>query len=132
MLGVDLKLIKHWQDHTKEHFKEEEKDMLPRLESVRRMQREEGNVPDKSNSGWASEAMGTMEMTHSKLFPFFMTGLMPQEAVQYLDLVCRCTKNTRHLVSMLRSLAERLEDANPLIIHNNPTRLYEHLLVKSP
>ncbi|KAI5003666.1 hypothetical protein ZWY2020_030826 [Hordeum vulgare] len=128
-LSVRLKAL---QDHTKEHFKEEEKDMLPRLESVRRMQREEGNVPDKSNSGWASEAMGTMEMTHSKLFPFFMTGLMPQEAVQYLDLVCRCTKNTRHLVSMLRSLAERLEDANPSIIHNNPTRLYEHLLVKSP
>lgn len=128
-LSVRLKAL---QDHTKEHFKEEEKDMLPRLESVRRMQREEGNVPDKSNSGWASEAMGTMEMTHSKLFPFFMTGLMPQEAVQYLDLVCRCTKNTRHLVSILRSLAERLEDANPSIIHNNPTRLYEHLLVKSP
>uniref|UniRef100_A0ACD5WLY9 Uncharacterized protein n=1 Tax=Avena sativa TaxID=4498 RepID=A0ACD5WLY9_AVESA len=128
-LAVRLKAL---QDHTKEHFKEEEKDMLPRLESVRRMQREEGSVADKSNSGWASEAMDTMEMTHSKLFPFFMTGLMPQEAMQYLDLVCRCTKNTRHLVSMLRSLAERLEDANPSIIHNNPTRLYEHLLVKSP
>ncbi|KAM0918961.1 hypothetical protein ACQ4PT_008533 [Festuca glaucescens] len=128
-LAVRLKAL---QDHTKEHFKEEEKDMLPRLESVRRMQREEGSVADKSNSGWASEAMDTMEMTHSKLFPFFMTGLMPQEAMQYLDLVCRCTKNTRHLVSMLRSLAERLEDANPSIIHNNPTKLYEHLLVKSP
>ncbi|XP_047056575.1 uncharacterized protein LOC124662826 [Lolium rigidum] len=99
-LAVRLKAL---QDHTKEHFKEEEKDMLPRLESVRRMQREEGSVADKSNSGWASEAMDTMEMTHSKLFPFFMTGLMPQEAMQYLDLVCRCTKNTRHLVSMLRS-----------------------------
>lgn len=128
-LSIRLKAL---QDHTKEHFKEEEKDMLPRLEGVRRMQREEGSVSDKSNSGWASEAMGTMEMTHSKLFPFFMTGLMPQEAVQYLDLVCRCTSNTRHLVSMLRSLAERLEDANPSIIHNNPTKLYEHLLVKSP
>ena len=128
-LSVRLKAL---QDHTKEHFKEEEKELLPRLEGVRRMQREEGSVSDKSNSGWASEAMGTMEMTHSKLFPFFMTGLMPQEAVQYLDLVCRCTKNTRHLVSMLRSLAERLEDANPSIIHNNPTKLYEHLLVKSP
>jgi len=121
-----------WQDHTKEHFKEEESDMLPRLEGVRRMQREEGKVSDKSNSAWASEALATMEVTHSKLFPFFMTGLLPQEAVQYLDLIFRCTKNTRHLVSMLRSLAERLEDANPSIIHNNPTKLYEHLLVKSP
>ncbi|XP_052150476.1 uncharacterized protein LOC127768859 [Oryza glaberrima] len=128
-LSVRLKAL---QDHTKEHFKEEERELLPRLEGVRRMQREEGNVSDKSNTAWASEAMGTMEMTHSKLFPFFMTGLLPQEAMQYLDLVCRCTKNTRHLVSMLRSLAERLEDANPAIIHNNPTKLYEHLLVKSP
>ncbi|RLN23166.1 uncharacterized protein C2845_PM07G29490 [Panicum miliaceum] len=128
-LSVRLKAL---QDHTKEHFKEEESDMLPRLEGVRRMQREEGKVSDKSNSAWASEALATMEVTHSKLFPFFMTGLLPQEAMQYLDLICRCTKNTRHLVSMLRSLAERLEDANPSIIHNNPTKLYEHLLVKSP
>lgn len=96
------------------------------------MQREEGKVSDKSSSAWASEAVSTMEVTHSKLFPFFMTGLLPQEAMQYLDIICRCTKNTRHLVSVLRSLAERLEDANPSIIHNNPTKLYEHLLVKSP
>ncbi|XP_062226810.1 uncharacterized protein LOC133925019 [Phragmites australis] len=128
-LSVRLKAL---QDHTKEHFKEEESELLPRLEAVRRMQREEGKVSDKSNSAWASEAIGTMEVTHSKLFPFFMTGLLPQEALQYLDLVCRCMKNTRHLVSMLRSLAERLEDANPSIIHNNPTKLYEHLLLKSP
>ncbi|KAF8717089.1 hypothetical protein HU200_026201 [Digitaria exilis] len=128
-LSVRLKAL---QDHTKEHFKEEESDLLPRLEGVRRMQREEGKVSDKSSSAWASEAVSTMEVTHSKLFPFFMTGLLPQEAMQYLDIICRCTKNTRHLVSMLRSLAERLEDANPSIIHNNPTKLYEHLLVKSP
>uniref|UniRef100_A0A0A9CSS7 Hemerythrin-like domain-containing protein n=1 Tax=Arundo donax TaxID=35708 RepID=A0A0A9CSS7_ARUDO len=128
-LSVRLKAL---QDHTKEHFKEEENELFPRLEAVRRMQREEGKVSDKSSSAWASEAISAMEVTHSKLFPFFMTGLLPQEAVQYLDLVCRCTKNTRHLVSMLRSLAERLEDANPSIIHNNPTKLYEHLLVKSP
>uniref|UniRef100_A0A0A9CWT8 Hemerythrin-like domain-containing protein n=1 Tax=Arundo donax TaxID=35708 RepID=A0A0A9CWT8_ARUDO len=128
-LSVRLKAL---QDHTKEHFKEEESDLLPRLEAVRRMQREEGKISDKSSSAWASEAISTMEVTHSKLFPFLMTGLLPQEAVQYLDLVCRCTKNTRHLVSMLRSLAERLEDANPSIIHNNPAKLYEHLLVKSP
>jgi hypothetical protein len=132
MFGAFLISTKHWQDHTKEHFKEEESDLLPRLEQVRRMQREEGKVSDKSSSAWASEAVAAMEMTHSKLFPFFMTGLLPHEAMQYLDLVCRCTKNTRHLVSMLRSLAERLEDANPSIIHNNPTKLYEHLLVKSP
>ncbi|KAL6616421.1 hypothetical protein ACP70R_038691 [Stipagrostis hirtigluma subsp. patula] len=128
-LSVRLKAL---QDHTKEHFKEEESELLPRLEAVRRMQREEGKVSDKSSSAWASEVIGTMEVTHSKLFAFFMTGLLPQEAVQYLDLICRCTKNTRHLVCMLRSLAERLEDANPSIIHNNPTKLYEHLLVKSP
>ncbi|KAF8775242.1 hypothetical protein HU200_004645 [Digitaria exilis] len=128
-LSVRLKAL---QDHTKEHFKEEESDLLPRLEGVRRMQREEGKVSDKSSSAWASEAVSTMEVTHSKLFPFFMTGLLPQEAMQYLDIICRCTKNTRHLVSVLRSLAERLEDANPSIIHNNPTKLYEHLLVKSP
>uniref|UniRef100_A0A804QYC2 Uncharacterized protein n=2 Tax=Zea mays TaxID=4577 RepID=A0A804QYC2_MAIZE len=115
--------LKALQDRTKEHFKEEESDLLPRLEQVRRMQREEGKVSGRSSSAWASEAVSTMEMTHSKLFPFFMTGLLPQEAMQYLDLVCRCTKNTRHLVSMLRSLAERLEDANPSIIHNNPTKL---------
>ncbi|KAG8054662.1 hypothetical protein GUJ93_ZPchr0001g30397 [Zizania palustris] len=82
-LSIRLKAL---QDHTKEHFKEEEKELLPRLEGVRRMQRDEGNVSDKSNTAWASEAMGTMEMTHSKLFAFFMTGLLPQEAMQYLDL----------------------------------------------
>ncbi|KAL5223185.1 hypothetical protein ABZP36_027898 [Zizania latifolia] len=85
-LSIRLKAL---QDHTKEHFKEEEKELLPRLEGVRRMQREEGNVSDKSNTAWASEAMGAMEMTHSKLFAFFMTGLLPQEAMQYLDLCVR-------------------------------------------
>ncbi|KAL6840099.1 hypothetical protein ACP4OV_029909 [Aristida adscensionis] len=128
-LSVRLKAL---QDHTKEHFKEEENELLPRLEAVRRMQREEGKVRDKSSSAWASEAISTMEVTHSKLFPFFMTGLLPQEAMQYLDLTCRCTKNTRQLVCMLRSLAERLEDSNPSIIHNNPAKMYELLLVKSP
>jgi hypothetical protein len=52
------------------------------------MQREEGKVSDNSSSTWASEAVATMEVTHSKPFPFFMTGLLPQEAMKYLDLVC--------------------------------------------
>jgi hypothetical protein len=44
---------------------------------------------------------------------------------------CTDARRTHDIWLLLRSLAEHLEDANLLIIHN-PTKLYEHLLVKSP
>lgn len=104
------------QEHCKEHFKEEERELIPLFDAANRMLREEGNT----SSRWAEEVMGAMEATHSqRLFPFFMAGLLPQEAVQYLDIVCRCIADKHHVVSMLRSLVASLEGKHPHSVISN-------------
>lgn len=77
---------------------------------------EEENAPLSSLS-WTEQLMSTMETTHSpRLFPFLMAGLRPEEAMQYLALVCRHKQDQHQLVSMLRSLIAYLEtkDMPPL------------------
>ncbi|OAY76979.1 hypothetical protein ACMD2_18167 [Ananas comosus] len=114
---VNLSLrLKTLLEHCKEHFKEEERELIPLFDAANRMLREEGNT----SSRWAEEVMRAMEATHSqRLFPFFMAGLLPQEAVQYLDIVCRCIADKHHVVSMLRSLVASLEGKHPHSVISN-------------
>ncbi|XP_072999912.1 uncharacterized protein [Typha latifolia] len=97
--------LKTLQEHCKEHFQEEERELLPLFEAACRARREE-----RDNSRWLEQMMGAMGATHSHLFPFFMAGLLPQEAMQYVDLVCRWIKDSQRVVSMLRSLTVPWEE----------------------
>lgn len=46
-----------------------------------------------------------MQGTHSHLFNLFIEGLLPWEAMQYLDLIMRC-KDEERAASMLRRIIE--------------------------
>ncbi|KAF3332050.1 Hemerythrin HHE cation binding domain-containing protein [Carex littledalei] len=101
--------LKNLQEHCKEHFREEEKELFPLIDSVYRMQRIEGDISNWSNSGWVGQVVSATELTHSRLFPFFIAGLLPQEAMEYVDLICRSTRDPQQLASMLQSLTSLLE-----------------------
>ncbi|WOL03499.1 hypothetical protein Cni_G12219 [Canna indica] len=100
--------FKTLEEHFKKHFQGEEKNLLPLLEMAITIQREEGE--DDSPTVWMNQVMQLMEATHSpRLFPFFMAGLLPEEAVQYIGIICRYTMDQHRLISMLQSLIIYLE-----------------------
>lgn len=107
------------QEHCKEHFKGEEKDLLPLLEAAERTQIEEEN---NTSSSFVEQIMLLMESTHSHLFPFFMAGLLPHEAMQYVDLVCLYTCDQQRVATMLKSLTTLTEGAHPPSICNIPLK----------
>lgn len=115
LLNLSLR-FKTLQEHYKEHFKEEEKELLPLLEAVERMQIQLGN--DDASSSLVEKVMAFMEGTHSHLFPFFMAGLLPHEAMEYVDLVSLRTRDQQRVVAMLRSLTIRTEGTHPPFICN--------------
>lgn len=41
------------------------------------------------------QSLDVMPSTHSHLLKFFMEGLLPHEAMLYLDLITRCTDKDR-------------------------------------
>ncbi|KAK1275404.1 hypothetical protein QJS04_geneDACA011743 [Acorus gramineus] len=86
------------QENTREHFMEEERDLLSLLED------EEG-VIDK--------CIEVMESTHSHLFPFFISSLLPHEAIHYLSLLLRFCSNQARLVSTFRSLTAHMDALPP-------------------
>lgn len=96
--------LNKFQDHCKEHFEEEEKKLLPLLQEAEMARRHEGNGP-WSSLVWANNVMNLMEKTHSdQLFPFLIAGLSPNEAVQYIDIMCRCANDDLKLLPVLHSV----------------------------
>lgn len=83
-LSVRLKKLK---DHCREHFEEEEKELLPLMEAVELSKLQQEKV--------MQQCMDVMRETHSHLFRFFMEGLRPLDAMQYLDMIKRYCDNVR-------------------------------------
>ncbi|XP_068661733.1 uncharacterized protein [Aristolochia californica] len=90
--------LKTLQEHCKEHFEEEEADLLPLLE-------EAGMSREQQERAVGQYLEEVMEASHSHLFQFLISGLLPAEAMQYLDLISRCCSRQR-AATMLRSLIE--------------------------
>ncbi|KAG1331698.1 hypothetical protein COCNU_02G016660 [Cocos nucifera] len=111
--------FKTLQEHCKEHFKEEEKELLPLLAAAERTQIEEEN---NTSSSFVEQMMLLMESTHSHLFPFFMAGLLPHEAMQYVDLVCLYTCDQQRVAAMLKSLITLTEGTHPPSICTTPLK----------
>ncbi|XP_050211075.1 uncharacterized protein LOC126661297 [Mercurialis annua] len=89
--------LKSLLKHCKEHFEEEERDVLPLMEAVELTKEEGVRVLE--------QCFDVMQGSHSHLLNFLMEGLLPCEAMLYLDLILRC-KHEERAGSMLRSLIE--------------------------
>lgn len=89
--------LKSLQENCKEHFEEEEKGILPLLEGAELSQGQQDKLLDQS--------LDVMPSTHSHLLRFFMEGLLPHEAILYLDLITRCIHKDRS-ASIYRFLVE--------------------------
>ncbi|KAF6153396.1 hypothetical protein GIB67_003586 [Kingdonia uniflora] len=80
--------------HCKEHS-EEERHLLPLLEDLGLSKERQWNM--------MKQCLEVMESTHSQLFRFMIEGLLPREAMQYLNMIIRYSDKER-AVRMLSSL----------------------------
>ncbi|KAJ9540150.1 hypothetical protein OSB04_026656 [Centaurea solstitialis] len=89
--------LKALQGNCKEHFEEEEKGILPLMEGA--------ELSELQQDKLLEQTLDVMPATHSNLLRFFMEGLLPHEAMLYLDLITRCTHKDRS-ASIYRFLVE--------------------------
>lgn len=80
-LAVRLKTL---QKRCKQHFDEEEKQLLPLIEATDEMS-------EKKQKVILGQCYDLMKATHTHLFDFFLKGLLPQDGMQYLDIFMRCS-----------------------------------------
>lgn len=85
--------LKSLQEHCKQHFVEEDRDLLPLMEAVELSNEQQKRVME--------QCLDVMQGTHSHLFNFLLEGLLPREAMQYLDLITSCD-NKERTASVLR------------------------------
>ncbi|GFZ11252.1 hypothetical protein Acr_22g0006500 [Actinidia rufa] len=89
--------LKTLQDNCKEHFEEEERELLPLMEAA--------ELSKEQQEKLLEQCLDVMQGTHSHLFHFFIEGLLPQDALYYLDMVIRSSSKER-VASMLRMIVE--------------------------
>ncbi|KAD5961880.1 hypothetical protein E3N88_13353 [Mikania micrantha] len=89
--------LKSLQENCKQHFEEEERGILPLMEAAELTQGQQERLLE--------QCLDVMPSTHSHLLRFFMEGLLPQEAMLYLDFITRCTHKDR-AASIYRFLVE--------------------------
>ncbi|PHU00256.1 hypothetical protein BC332_30043 [Capsicum chinense] len=95
-LSTRLKTLK---ERCKKHFEEEEKNLLPLMEAAEMSKAQQDKVLD--------QCLDVMHGTHSHLFRFFMEGLLPPDAMHYLDMLSRCSDQNR-VSSMLRLIVDKV------------------------
>ncbi|KAJ6986607.1 uncharacterized protein [Populus alba] len=81
-------------EHSKEHFQEEERDVLPLMEAMELSKEQQLRVLE--------QCFDVMQGTHSHLFSSFIHGLLPREAMQYLDLIISCKEEKLVAPMLLR------------------------------
>ncbi|KAG8380655.1 hypothetical protein BUALT_Bualt06G0038500 [Buddleja alternifolia] len=79
--------LKKLKGNCKQHFEEEERELMPLMEATELNKSQQGKVLQQS--------LDVMRETHSHLFRFFMEGLRPHDAMQYFDLIKRYCDNVR-------------------------------------
>lgn len=67
------------QKHCKQHFEEEERDLLPLMEAMELSKEQEKRE--------LMECLNVMQGTHSHMLNFFLEGLLPLEAMHYLRFI---------------------------------------------
>ncbi|KAF7820434.1 hemerythrin HHE cation-binding domain protein [Senna tora] len=89
--------LKSLQGQCKQHFKEEEVELLPLMEAVEMSKEQEQNAVEQS--------FEVMQATHSRLLKFLLEGLSPHDSMKYLDLISNC-RNREKKEAMLRMIVE--------------------------
>lgn len=85
------------QENCRDHFDEEERNLLPLMEAAELTKSQQKKVVE--------QCIDVMKGTHSNLFNFFIEGLLPHEAMEYLELVMTCLDKEK-AISVLRILVE--------------------------
>ncbi|KDP43382.1 hypothetical protein JCGZ_26482 [Jatropha curcas] len=89
--------LKSLLEHSKKHFEEEERVILPLMEAV--------ELSKEQQMRTLEQCFDLMQGTHSHLFNFLLEGLLPWEAMHYLDLIISC-KDEERAASMLQRIIE--------------------------
>lgn len=74
--------LKSLQEQCKQHFAEEETQLLPLMEAVEMSGEQQKRV--------VLQCLDVMQGSHSHLMNFLLEGLLPEEAMKYLDLIIIC------------------------------------------
>ncbi|KAK4279505.1 hypothetical protein QN277_011279 [Acacia crassicarpa] len=93
-LSSRLKLL---QGQCKQHFREEEVELLPLMEAVEMSKDEEQSAVE--------QCFEVMQATHNRLFKFLLEGLSSHDAMKYLDLIRSC-RNTEKMESILQMIVQ--------------------------
>ncbi|KAK7269703.1 hypothetical protein RIF29_22437 [Crotalaria pallida] len=91
-LSGRLKLL---QEHCKQHFSEEEVELLPLMEALELSKVQEERALE--------QCFDVMQGTHGRLFKYLLDGLQPIDAMKYLDLINKCRDKDR-MESMLQMI----------------------------
>eukprot|EP01018_Ginkgo_biloba_P013042 Gb_21487 [translate_table: standard] len=94
LLRVSVRL-RTLQAHCMEHFQEEEQGLLPLLEAA--------DLGSKQQEALLGSCFGVMELSHSQLFAYMLSGLRPHEIQQYLEIAQRCQEQDK-ILRMIQSL----------------------------
>ncbi|XP_047974860.1 uncharacterized protein LOC125217080 [Salvia hispanica] len=86
-LGRLLSRLKKLKENCKQHFEEEERELLPLMEAT--------DLNKVQHEKVLQQSLDAMRETHSHLFRFFMEGLCPQDGMHYFGLIKRYCDNVR-------------------------------------
>ncbi|KAG4996935.1 hypothetical protein AAZX31_10G106300 [Glycine max] len=89
--------LKSLQGLCKQHFMEEDSELLPIMEAVGLSKEEEEDALE--------HCFVVMQGTHGRLLKFLLEGLPPNDSMKYLDLISMCRDKER-MESMLRVVVE--------------------------
>ncbi|KAG6414872.1 hypothetical protein SASPL_122246 [Salvia splendens] len=97
-LGRLLSRLKKLKENCKQHFEEEERELLPLMEAT--------DLNKVQHEKVLQQSLDAMRETHSHLFRFFMEGLCPQDGMHYFGLIKRYRDNVRASL-MLHMMVEQ-------------------------
>ncbi|XP_027366761.1 uncharacterized protein LOC113873019 [Abrus precatorius] len=89
--------LKSLQGQCKQHFMEEEVELLPLMEALEMSKEEEVSALE--------QCFDVMQGTHGRLLKFLLEGLSPHDAMKYLDLIGKCRDNER-MESMIQRIVK--------------------------
>ncbi|KAK7280536.1 hypothetical protein RJT34_25600 [Clitoria ternatea] len=89
--------LKSLQGKCKQHFREEEVELLPLMEALELSKEQEVSALE--------QCFDVMQETHGRLLKFLLEGLPAHDAMKYLDLISKCRDKER-MESMLQMIVK--------------------------
>ncbi|KAL5194691.1 hypothetical protein HKD37_20G056715 [Glycine soja] len=89
--------LKSLQGQCKQHFAEEEVELLPLMEAL--------ELSNEQEVSALEQCFDVMQGTHGRLLKFLLEGLPPHDAMKYLDLISKC-RDKEKMESMLQKIVK--------------------------